>query len=50
MNKIMKMLLPLVAALWQAMAERRIDFVTLVRCMEEGRMTRIMTPYMEALS
>lgn len=50
MNKTANRLLPLVAALRQAMAERRIDFVTLVRCMEEGRMTRIMAPYMEALS
>ena len=39
-----------VAALRQAMAERRIIFPTLARCMEEGRMTRIMAPYVEAFS
>ncbi len=39
-----------VAALRQAATERRIDFSILFRCMEEGRMTRVMAPYVESFT
>ena len=39
-----------VAAFRQAVAEGRVDFAALSRCMEEGRMTRVMAPYVESFT
>ena len=38
------------AALREAADAGRIDFARLFRCMEEGRMVRVMAPYVEALA
>ena len=38
------------AALREAAEAGRIDFARLSRCMEEGRMVRVMAPYVDVLA